>query len=92
MISLTRISGSPLVLNCDLIERVDQTPDTVVTLMDGKKYVVLESPRDITSLAIHFRSQVLALSQRLTPAELPELPVQPERSHLSSVTPISQEH
>ena len=43
MIALTRISGQPFVLNCDLIERIDVTPDTVVSLVDGKKYVVLES-------------------------------------------------
>ena len=43
MITLTRLSGSVFALNSDLIERVDATPDTVVTLVDGKKYVVTES-------------------------------------------------
>ena len=43
MILLTRLSGSVFVLNADLIERLDSTPDTVVTLVDGKKYVVAES-------------------------------------------------
>ena len=45
MIALTRISGQPFVLNCDLIERIDVTPDTVVSLVDGKKYVVPALPR-----------------------------------------------
>ena len=43
MIMLTRLSGSAFVLNSDLIERLDSTPDTVVTLVDGKKYVVAEA-------------------------------------------------
>ncbi len=43
MIMLTRLSGSAFVLNADLIERLDATPDTVVTLVDGKKYVVAEA-------------------------------------------------
>ena len=47
MITLTRLSGTEFVLNCDLIERVDATPDTVVTLVDGKKYVVAESLDDV---------------------------------------------
>ena len=42
MITLTRLSGSVFALNSDLIERVDSTPDTVITLVDGTKYVVLE--------------------------------------------------
>ncbi len=35
MILLTRLSGSPFVLNSDLIERIDSAPDTIVTLVDG---------------------------------------------------------
>jgi flagellar protein FlbD len=43
VIALTRLSGSAFVLNCDLIERVEESPDTVITLLDGKKYVVAET-------------------------------------------------
>ena len=42
MIMLTRLSGSVFALNSELIERIDSTPDTVITLVDGKKYVVAE--------------------------------------------------
>ena len=42
VITLTRLSGSVFALNSDLIERVDSTPDTVITLVDGTKYVVRE--------------------------------------------------
>lgn len=43
MIPLTRPDGSPLLVNPDRIETVEETPDTVVTLADGKKLLVRES-------------------------------------------------
>jgi flagellar protein FlbD len=65
MIRLTRLSGSVFALNSDLIERVDATPDTVVTLVDGKKYVVTESLDDVVDLVRRHRGEVLALSSFL---------------------------
>src|SRR3546814_9932611 len=62
MISLTRLSGSKFVLNSDLIERVDATPDSVVTLVDGKKYVVSERPDEIVHLVRAHRAWIIALS------------------------------
>ena len=62
MITLTRLSGTKFALNCDLIERVDATPDTVVTLVDGKKYVVLESLDDVLTSVRRHRGEVLAMS------------------------------
>ncbi|MBI1844112.1 MAG: flagellar FlbD family protein, partial [Actinobacteria bacterium] len=35
MIMLTRLNGQAFALNCDLVERIDITPDTVITLVDG---------------------------------------------------------
>jgi flagellar protein FlbD len=60
MISLTRLSGSVFVLNADLIERLDHTPDTVITLVDGKKYVVAESMDQVVELVQSYRGQVIA--------------------------------
>lgn len=62
MITLTRLSGTVFALNCDLIERVDATPDTVVTLVDGKKYVVAESLEEVLHAVRQHRGEVLALS------------------------------
>lgn len=64
MITLTRISGSVFVLNADLIERIDSTPDTVISLVDGKKYVVLESPAAVIHAIRLLRSDILAMSCR----------------------------
>jgi flagellar protein FlbD len=60
MIMLTRLSGSAFVLNADLIERLDHTPDTVVTLVDGKKYVVAEDMAEVVSLVRAWRGGIIA--------------------------------
>jgi flagellar protein FlbD len=43
MIIVTRLHGPSLAVNCDLIERVEATPETVLTLVDGSRYVVREA-------------------------------------------------
>jgi flagellar protein FlbD len=58
MIRLTRINHVPLVLNADLIEHMETTPDTVVSLTNGQKFVVLESTEDIIRSVIEFRRQI----------------------------------
>src|SRR4051812_32780208 len=65
MITLTRLSGSVFVLNSDLIERIDCTPDSVVTLIDGKKYVVTESLEEIVAAVRAYRGEVVAVGSRL---------------------------
>ncbi|WP_122818406.1 flagellar FlbD family protein [Nocardioides pantholopis] len=63
MISLTRLSGAEFVINSDLIERVDKTPDTVVTLTTGSKYVVAESLGAVVAEIRLHRAEVIALSE-----------------------------
>ncbi|HTW63220.1 MAG TPA: flagellar FlbD family protein [Bryobacteraceae bacterium] len=60
MIRLTRINRVPLVLNSDLIEYVEATPDTVITLTTGQKLVVLESAAEVTQKVIEFRRAIAA--------------------------------
>jgi flagellar protein FlbD len=69
MITLTRLSGSVFALNSDLIERVDSTPDTVITLVDGTKYVVLEGLREVVDAIRAYRGAVIAESARFGTAE-----------------------
>jgi flagellar protein FlbD len=59
MIRLTRINHVPLVLNADLIEHVETTPDTVISMTNGQKFVVLESADDLIRKVIEFRREVL---------------------------------
>ena len=60
MLRLTRLSGSVLALNPDLMERAEATPDTVVTLVNGSKYVVLESLDTLADLVRAYRADVVA--------------------------------
>ncbi|TRW28643.1 flagellar protein FlbD [Criibacterium bergeronii] len=58
MIKLTRLNGSSFLLNSDLIEIVDSTPDTVITLYNEHKYLVRESAEDIVKLVTEFRQKI----------------------------------
>lgn len=58
MILVTRPDGSALLLNPDRIEMVEETPDTVITLADGKKLLVREEAAEV---ATRFRAYQRAL-------------------------------
>jgi flagellar protein FlbD len=55
MIELTRLKGAKFALNSEQIETVEETPDTVITLLNGHKYIVLERMREVISLIEAFR-------------------------------------
>jgi flagellar protein FlbD len=59
MIQLTRLNNRPLTLNSELIKFIEQSPDTVVTLITGEKIVVLENASEILARIIDFRRLVL---------------------------------
>jgi flagellar protein FlbD len=65
MIMLTRINGSQFALNCDLIERVESTHDTVLTLVDGTRYLVTESVEEVVEAVRAYRASVVAVSHQL---------------------------
>jgi flagellar protein FlbD len=58
MIRLTRINQKPVVLNADLIEHVEVTPDTVICMTTGQKFVVLEGPETVIERVVEFRRAV----------------------------------
>lgn len=55
MISLTRLNGEKIIINLELMEIIEETPDTVITLTNGKKFVVRESADHIISEIIRYR-------------------------------------
>jgi flagellar protein FlbD len=65
MIILTRLHGTSVAVNCDLIERVEATPDTVVTLVDGSRYVVSETVAQVVDKVRAFRASVVLEAGRL---------------------------
>ncbi len=69
MILVTRINGAVFALNPDLVERADCTPDTVITLVDGTKYVIAESVPEFIDSVRHYRASLIASASRLDSAE-----------------------
>ena len=59
MIKLTLLNHEPLVLNSDLIEHMEVTPDTVITLTTGQKLMVQESADEVIARVIAFRRAIL---------------------------------
>lgn len=55
MIEVTRLNGKKFVINIDLIETLEETPDTVITLKGGNKYVVSEPAEVLVRRIIDFR-------------------------------------
>src|SRR3982751_4472932 len=55
VITVTRLDGAELVVNAELIELVEATPDTHLTLTDGRRLIVQESPNDIVARVIAYR-------------------------------------
>lgn len=59
MIHLTRLNNSSLIVNSDLIKFVEQAPDTVITLLNGEKIIVLENAETVLERIVQFRRAVL---------------------------------
>jgi len=56
MIKVTKLNGSELVVNADLIEFVESTPDTLISLTTGRKIMVLEELDEVVQKAVGYRS------------------------------------
>jgi flagellar protein FlbD len=59
MIELTRLNGSRLCINCDLIKYAESAPDTVLTLVTGEKLVVLEPRTEVLRRTLDYRASIL---------------------------------
>lgn len=58
MIELTRFNGEKFVLNADLIEMVEATPDTLIRLVNGKRFVVRETVEDVVLRVVEYARRV----------------------------------
>lgn len=64
MIKVTRLDRSELVVNAELIETVEATPDTVITLTNGKKLVVCEGVDEIIRRVLEYRNRAYQSPQQ----------------------------
>jgi flagellar protein FlbD len=67
MIEVTRLNGSPMMLNSDLIKTAEASPDTMLTLVNGEKLIVREEPREIVERIMAYRARLLAAVARRLP-------------------------
>jgi flagellar protein FlbD len=58
MIQLIRLNGHPLMVNSDLIEQVEETPDTVITLTSGNRIIVRDSMQEVQRKIVDFKRKI----------------------------------
>jgi flagellar protein FlbD len=68
MIELTRLNGTPIILNSDLIKTAEASPDTMLTLINGEKLIVREPCAEVTERVLAYRARLLAAVARRLPA------------------------
>lgn len=87
---LTRLNGAQFAVNPDLLERVEATPDTVLTLLDGTKYVVLEPVSIVIEEIRDYRAGIIAAARFLenTPRLAAVPTVMPSEDYLAPAIPI----
>ncbi|RMI03641.1 flagellar FlbD family protein [Cellulomonas triticagri] len=71
MIIVTRLNGAQFGVNPDLLQRVDSAPDTILTLIDGTKYIVRESMTEVIARVNEHRAHLLARAQEIQAAPHP---------------------
>lgn len=58
MIELSRMNGTPFVLNGELIKSIEKTPDTLITLISGEKFMVLESAETVVERVMNYKKRL----------------------------------
>jgi flagellar protein FlbD len=61
MILLTKINHAPITVNSDLIQYIEETPDTIITMNNSEKVVVREGMKEIIDKVIHYRRTINSL-------------------------------
>ncbi len=66
MVKLTKINGKEFYVNADLMEFIETTPDTIITLTTGKKLIVRESAEEVIEAIVNYKSRALRNWEQLT--------------------------
>lgn len=70
MITVRRLNGKPITINALLIETIEDTPDTVITLTTGKKFLVLDEVPEVIRLVQNFLSAIGGVRGTIMSSEL----------------------
>lgn len=63
MIRITRLNGNSFILNCEVIETIESTPDTVISTVNGKKYVVADTVEEVVEKVLQYKRKVLLINR-----------------------------
>ncbi|MCT4545391.1 MAG: flagellar FlbD family protein [Vallitalea sp.] len=58
MICVTKLNNEEIVINADLIETIEETPNTIITLSTGKKFIVTDSSKEIIEKVITYKRNI----------------------------------
>jgi flagellar protein FlbD len=58
MIEVTRLNDKKLIINAEMIERIEEAPDTIITLSSGNKIIVKESRQEVKNLVILYKKEI----------------------------------
>lgn len=58
MIKLTGMNGKEIIINSDNIEKIEEVPETVITLINGNKYIVEETPEEVIDRIVLFKRRI----------------------------------
>lgn len=58
MITLTTLSNKVITLNDDHIEKIEEIPETIITLTNGKKYLVFETKDEVISKIVEYKKKI----------------------------------
>jgi len=61
MIKLTGLNKKEFILNAEVIEKIEVVPETLITLLNGKKYIVLESTEEVIEEIIKYKRKIFAV-------------------------------
>lgn len=92
MIVLTRLNNTRFAVNPDLIERIQSSPDTTITLVSGTSYIVTESMDEVIEMIANYRAGVIARARAIPVVDGPAsplrgvVPLTPERKKPAAAT------
>lgn len=58
MIDVTGMNHEKFILNADHIEKIEEVPETIITLTNGRKYIVLESTEEVRNEVINYKNKI----------------------------------
>lgn len=62
MINVTGLNQKAFILNAEHIEKIEEVPETLITLVNGKKYIVLETTEEVVNRVIKYKNRIFTLS------------------------------